>query len=87
MNDAGKQPYIFRQFPLYDMLDYCVRFEIDGSCLPTRSRRRNYYGLNAEHAVYDSCLPRSVWKKKIKTCTDDWIPSGVDEVYMAHFVG
>ena len=69
------------------MLDYCVRFEIDGSHLPIRSRRRNYYGLNAQHAVYDSCLHSSVWIKKIKPSTDDWVPLGVDEVYMAHFVG
>lgn len=67
------------------MLDYCVRFEIDGSHLPTRSRRRNYYGLNAQYTVYDSCLP-SIWKKKVKPSTNDWVPPGVDEVYVSYLV-
>lgn len=69
------------------MLNGSVRFGLDGSHLPTCSQRRNNYGLNAQHAVYDSSLPRSVCIKKIKPSTDDWVLPGVGEIDMAHFIG
>jgi hypothetical protein len=69
------------------MLDCSVRFGLDGSHLPTCSQCRSYYGLNAQHDIFDNCLPLSVWIKKIKSSTDDWVPPGVDEVYKAQFVG